>query len=125
MATVTLKNVNKVYDGNVLVCKENYNEKRMRIEVIYYNESGEVISHEKFDEYGYPIYYEMTDEYGYKYVSAPYPENYEKLTLEEWIIAAKKIDLSKYTSGVDEFKAALEEAELQKKKKKEKIFLSQ
>ena len=56
----------------------------------------------------------FSDIYGYKYVSAPYPENYEKSTLAEWIVAAKKIDLSKYTTGVDEFKAALEEAELQK-----------
>ncbi|MEE1075260.1 MAG: hypothetical protein U0K93_07255, partial [Acutalibacteraceae bacterium] len=56
----------------------------------------------------------FSDIYGYKYVTAPYPANYEKATLAEWIIAAKAIDLSKYTTGVEEFKAALEQAELEK-----------
>ena len=56
----------------------------------------------------------FSDIYGYKQISAKYPENYESLSLAEWILAAKKLDLTKFTTGVDEFKAALEEAELQK-----------
>ena len=54
----------------------------------------------------------FSDIYGYKQISAEYPENYESLTLAEWILAAKKLDLTKFTTGVEEFKIALENAEL-------------
>ena len=49
----------------------------------------------------------FSDIYGYKQISAEYPENYESLTLAEWILAAKKLDLTKFTTGVEEFKIAL------------------
>ena len=55
----------------------------------------------------------FSDIYGYKQISAEYPENYESFTLAEWISAAKKLDLTKFTTGVEEFKTALENAELQ------------
>ena len=54
----------------------------------------------------------FSDIYGYKQISAKYPENYESLSLAEWILAAKKLDLTKFTTGVEEFKIALENAEL-------------
>lgn len=56
----------------------------------------------------------VSDIYGWRRLTPAYPDGSEGFTLVQWIAAAKALDVSCCTEGVEEFKSAIKTAEIAK-----------